>query len=92
MAALYAKVYGIAPQLQALGSQLDLGKKMRAAFESEPGNPFVWLALFYQYFQQEPFTVLGTLYNERYPVVKAKSLEEFMGVYAKEDIASSFDL
>lgn len=87
----YEKVYGVKPQVQRLGTPEDIHEKMLAAFKSQPGNPFAWFALFYQYYQQKPSTFLGKLDNERYPAMKPVALEEFLMAHTKESVGKSFD-
>ena len=91
MAQLYEKAYGVKPQVKHLGSLEDLRHEMLAAIKSQPGNPFAWLAMFYQFYQQKPSTLLGELDNKRYPSVKTTSLEGFLMAHTKDSIGSSFD-
>ena len=92
MAQLFGEVYGITPRIRNLGTNADIQEKMLSAYEKEPGNPFAWLALFYQYFQQEPDTVLGELDNERYPSVEVSTLENFLWAHTKESLGNSFNV
>ena len=92
MAQLYEKVYGVDSTVRTLGTREELHDKMRAAFEMQPGNSFAWMALFYQYFQQEPSTLLGELDNKRYPNVKVAGLEDFLLAHTKEDVGTSFNI
>lgn len=89
LAQLYEKRYEIKPEVQQLGSLDDLYGKMQAAFKNQPGNPFAWMGMFYQYYMQNGSTWLGTVDNKRYPVVQPVTVEEFLKGHTKERLGKS---
>lgn len=92
LAKTYEEVYGVVPTVECQGSLDDLEKKMRQAFQKEPGNVFAWMGLHYQYYMANGATRLGKTENERLGDRRPQSVKEFMQSFPRDKLAMSYML
>jgi len=89
LATAYQEAYGVAPQLQQMGSLQELHDTMTQIFKEQSGNPFAWMGNYYQYYMANGSTNLDNLDNDRYPSVKPTSVETFLKEYTKDSVGKS---
>lgn len=71
-------VQGIQAQVASFGSLDTLYKQMHELKQQHPENPFIYMAMFYQYYGLSGQCYLGDLDNSKYPEVRPESLEDFL--------------
>lgn len=90
MAQTFKDVYGQEAPLMQLGTLDDLYRKMHAVYDSQPGNMYAWMGMFYTYYTINGQAHLSPkLDNERYPAVPTVTTRDFMQKFPLRDLAKT---
>ncbi|KAI9929716.1 hypothetical protein ASPWEDRAFT_41070 [Aspergillus wentii DTO 134E9] len=91
IATSFAKVYGIKPTMERLGSLDDLYKHMHQLREQSPENIYAYMSLFFYYYWINGQTFVGPeVENARYPEIKTVDWEGFLARWPLEQLPTAF--
>jgi hypothetical protein len=90
IAKLIGEAYQTEITLQKNGSLEDLKNTVDGMRKREPDNMESWLPLLYFYWMLSGIGDLTSMDNERYPIVKPTTLEDYLKQHTLEDFTEDY--